>query len=373
MKLSFCAIVKNEARNLDRCLVSVKPYVSELIMVDTGSTDTTISIAQQHGARISAFEWCNDFAAARNYAKSLATGDWILTLDADEELVSLTDDWMETLQKLAERDILAFAIKLRDVVALETSMDAIRLFRNLPEMQYQEAYHEYLAYAGQPLSLRGDSIQPLQGIEIVHYGYAPEVIVEKSALRIPMLEHLRQKEDLSLMLLWSLSGMYEATQRLEQAQNCYWEAWERLLPHLLSGEMPEDTRSVPSWLYSIAVRSLEEDVETSQLICERGMEWFPDFPPLFYLNGLILKTMGAAAESISYFEHCLHAGQTHNYSKAEPFDQALITVYPACDLGTVYLELKEPQKAIAAFELALSFDPNYGPAQEQLAIAQAQL
>jgi glycosyltransferase involved in cell wall biosynthesis len=50
----------------------------------------TIAIAQQYGAKVSHFEWCNDFAAARNYSASLATGDWILTLDADEELIVQT-------------------------------------------------------------------------------------------------------------------------------------------------------------------------------------------------------------------------------------------------------------------------------------------
>ncbi len=71
MKLSFVAIVKNEALNLARCLTSAKPYVNELIVVDTGSTDETIANAMEYGAKINHFEWCDDFAAARNYACSL--------------------------------------------------------------------------------------------------------------------------------------------------------------------------------------------------------------------------------------------------------------------------------------------------------------
>jgi glycosyltransferase involved in cell wall biosynthesis len=101
MNLSFVAIVKNEAQNLDRCLASVKPYVDELIVVDTGSTDETIAIAQQYGAKVSHFEWCDDFALARNYACSLASGDWILTLDADEELEVSQENWTTQLSESA--------------------------------------------------------------------------------------------------------------------------------------------------------------------------------------------------------------------------------------------------------------------------------
>jgi tetratricopeptide (TPR) repeat protein len=164
--------------------------------------------------------------------------------------------------------------------------------------------------------------------------------------------------------------MYEATDALDHSQGCYEEAWERLVPHLLTGELPQDTRSVRSWLYSLAVRSLQaEDIETSQFICEQGIKWFPDHPPLFYLSGLILKMSESINDSIPYFEHCLEAGKTGNYSKLEPFDQALITVYPAFDLGTVYLALEQIENAIAAFTLALAFDPSFTAAQEQLAIA----
>lgn len=366
MKLSFCAIVKNEAKNLGRCLASVRPYVDELVIVDTGSTDDTVAIAQQYGATVSNFEWCNDFAAARNYANSLVTGNWILTLDADEELIvhSKTD----FLQALSTG--IAYVLVRREYGVHDTELQVIRLFKHHSGLEYHYPYHEHLFYEGQPLANNHPFVQPLTSIEIMHYGYADEILIEKSISRLPMLENLRATEGISLMLLWSLSGMYEATNALEQAQDCYLEAWERLLPNLLTGELPQDIRSVPSWLYSLAVRSLQaEDVETSQHICEQGMQWFPDFPPLFYLNGLILKMLGVGAESISYFEHCIEVGKAGNYSKIEPFEQSLITLYPAFDLGSVYLELQQTEKAIAAFTLALSFDPTHAQAQEQRAIA----
>jgi glycosyltransferase involved in cell wall biosynthesis len=83
-KLSLAMIVKNESRCLGRCLQSVRGVVDEIVVADTGSTDDTIKIAREFGAKISNFEWVDDFAAARNFALRQAAGDWILVLDADE-------------------------------------------------------------------------------------------------------------------------------------------------------------------------------------------------------------------------------------------------------------------------------------------------
>ena len=84
--LSLCMIVKNEEHFLPMCLDSVKGYVDEIIIVDTGSTDTTVKIAEKYNAKIYHHPWENSFSKARNYSLKYATGDWILILDADEEI-----------------------------------------------------------------------------------------------------------------------------------------------------------------------------------------------------------------------------------------------------------------------------------------------
>ncbi|MCL1908715.1 MAG: glycosyltransferase [Holophagaceae bacterium] len=86
MKLSLAMIVKNEADNLGRCLDSVKGLVDEMVIIDTGSTDSTIEIAKRYGARVEKFGWTGNFAEARNVSLSHCSGDWILVLDADEML-----------------------------------------------------------------------------------------------------------------------------------------------------------------------------------------------------------------------------------------------------------------------------------------------
>lgn len=84
--ISLCMIVKNEEPVLARCLDSVASMMDEIIIVDTGSTDRTKEIAAQYTSRIYDFTWCDDFSAARNYAFSLATMDYIYCPDADEYL-----------------------------------------------------------------------------------------------------------------------------------------------------------------------------------------------------------------------------------------------------------------------------------------------
>jgi glycosyltransferase involved in cell wall biosynthesis len=86
-RLALVMIVRDEARCLERCLASARPWVDEMLVLDTGSVDASIDIARCAGARVERFEWRDDFAAARNAALALSRADWNLVLDADEWIV----------------------------------------------------------------------------------------------------------------------------------------------------------------------------------------------------------------------------------------------------------------------------------------------
>lgn len=85
VRLSVCVITYNEEANIRRTLASVKEIADEMIVVDSGSTDNTVTLARDLGAKVFAEEW-KGFAAQKNSAIAKATGDWILSLDADEEV-----------------------------------------------------------------------------------------------------------------------------------------------------------------------------------------------------------------------------------------------------------------------------------------------
>jgi glycosyltransferase involved in cell wall biosynthesis len=92
-------IVRNEETALPACLSCLKNLVDEMIIVDTGSTDDTMAIARSFGARVFEFKWIDDFAAARNYAFSKATCDYIYSADADETLDEPNIEKFKTLKK----------------------------------------------------------------------------------------------------------------------------------------------------------------------------------------------------------------------------------------------------------------------------------
>src|SRR5205085_1718017 len=83
-RVSLCMIARNEERFLPACLDAVRAAVDEIVLVDTGSTDRTVAIAESYGARVLHERWDDDFSAPRNVSLRAATGDWILVLDADE-------------------------------------------------------------------------------------------------------------------------------------------------------------------------------------------------------------------------------------------------------------------------------------------------
>lgn len=365
-KLSLCVIVKNEAQNLPRCLESVKPYVDETIVVDTGSSDNTVEIAQSYGAKVKYFQWCDDFAAARNYAISQASGEWILMLDADEQLVVESTDFLAEIT--ASSEIVGYVIPYIEVTDLSEATPSYRtaLFRNIPDLKYIGRFHEYLKYYNPNKSL--NYIGNLKNIKILHYGFNKEQLQIKNISRnIPMLERIRQEEGLSIRLLTTLAGMYKDTQQLEKARECSQEIFERLLPHLLEGIPPDEFLFIPDTMYVLGVQFLDrQDDETARLLCQRGLEWCPNYPPLNYLAGAILRSLGFTLGAITYFENCLALGQQETYYKGESFDLNFMTLYPAYDLGCIFMEMELWQKALTAFELAVSFDPNFTEAKDKI-------
>lgn len=156
--ISCCVITKNEERHLDRCLSSVKSIASEIIVVDSGSTDATRSIAEQHKATIIEIEWINDFSHARNIAIEKAREPWILFLDADESL----KDGADLINKLSKlkADVGGVVLSRYDhFINPETGkqttvpVGTVRLFRNNPKIKFEYHVHEVVGPSVQKAGL----------------------------------------------------------------------------------------------------------------------------------------------------------------------------------------------------------------------------
>ncbi len=142
--LSFCMIVKNEERDLPGCLASVRELASELIIVDTGSTDGTVRVATDRGAKVLPFDFTKvDFAAARNCGIGHAKGQWILVLDADERLETGGAEKIKEL--IAKNENAGYFLERHnhasDAVTAITD-HVVRVFPNRAEYRYRGRVHE---------------------------------------------------------------------------------------------------------------------------------------------------------------------------------------------------------------------------------------
>jgi len=187
--ISLCMIVKNEEKYLEGCLQSVQDLVSEIIIVDTGSTDKTIEIAQKFGARVIHHTWNDDFAEARNKGLAQATQPWILYLDADERLRSQYHDSVREAVFSNQAD--AFYIKIfspvRGVLGDVPHVQAYpRLFRKKPGVKFVGRVHEQITPSLQAIKARFATLN----VEIEHLGYAlsDEELKQKIKRNLEFLE-----------------------------------------------------------------------------------------------------------------------------------------------------------------------------------------
>ena len=177
MTLSLSMIVRNEAERIAACLESVRGFADELVVLDTGSTDDTVAIAERCGAVVHTMAWPGDFAPARNEALRHVHGDWVLVLDADELLIPEAREPLRQL--MAEPDLLLINLLRFERGALQSPYSNVsRLFRRHRAIQWSGAYH----------SMVDDSVAALLQADphwrvadcpvpaLLHDGYRPELL-----------------------------------------------------------------------------------------------------------------------------------------------------------------------------------------------------
>lgn len=183
--LSLCMIVKNEESQIQGCLREAFAYCSEMIVLDTGSTDRTMDIAKAEGANVHQFEWCDDFSVARNKALEHVRGDWILVLDADERISP--EHWQLLLKTIKasrhtaydlcqlnytnQMNVVSFVANDKRYADFAkypgyTTSWLTRLFRRDANFQFSGRVHEHL-YA-QNILVQGDHLP----VDIHHHGLA---------------------------------------------------------------------------------------------------------------------------------------------------------------------------------------------------------
>ncbi len=162
VKISAFIIAKNEETGIGEALKSLVSFCDEIIVVDTGSTDRTKEKAFEFTDKVFDFEWIDDFAAARNFALSKCTGDWIIWLDADDRIAPAMQAEIKKLISRAEKEHDGFFIKYSYSKA--KSLLVPRIFRNGSGLKFKMPVHEYLDIPENLLA----RFKTEPGIEIVH-------------------------------------------------------------------------------------------------------------------------------------------------------------------------------------------------------------
>lgn len=346
-------IVKNEAANLQRCLDSVVDVVDDMIVVDTGSTDETVAIAQDCGAHIYTYDWCNDFAAARNYALQYVQSDWILVLDADECLVSAIIPQLRTA--IQQPDTLAVTLLRYEVGAQQSPYSLLsRLFRNHPQITFVRPYHELI----------DDSVVAIQ-VQEPHWqvGYIPEVAIKHFG--------------------------YQANEIA--SQNKHQRACQIMSTALVQN--PQD-----AYLCSKLGALYVEMGQTQQGLdlLHRGLQLHPLEPSilyeLYYHLGYTYARCGQIQLAFQHYQNAvaqdlpdlLKIGAYNNWANllkqqgqlaaACQHYRRVIAIQPDLaighyNLGLTLREMGELQGAIAAYQHALQKQPDYAEAYQNLGVA----
>jgi tetratricopeptide (TPR) repeat protein len=218
--ISLCMIVRDEARDLSRCLASVAQVVDEMVVFDTGSRDATVRIATAHGARVVQGTWNQDFAVARNSAMAHAMGDWLLILDADEELDGADRRQLRAVVEGARWEAGRLRVRnLQPPGALCGFYDAriTRLFRNRPEYRYEGAIHEQIT----PAVLRAGGTVADVDLTIIHHGYVGRNAQgggERSTRNLALLEQMIAAGSKDPYVYYHIGATYKSLHRTPAAR-----------------------------------------------------------------------------------------------------------------------------------------------------------
>lgn len=366
-------IVKNEATNLPRCLESLQAIAHEIIVIDTGSTDDTIAIAQQYGAQVHQIEWNHDFAAARNESLKYATQEWILVLDADERLANGIDTTLKAAMQSAE--VLVINLVRQEIGAAQSPYSLVsRLFRNHPQIRFSRPYHAMIDDSVADI-LRCDpkwQVIQLTEVAILHDGYQADAIASRDKLNkarlamerflvehpgdpyvcsklgalyvqmgrspqgIDLLERGLKHNDLNppvrYELHYHLGIAYRQMKHLEQAAQQYQLAIQQpILPALKLG----------AYNNLGSLRQATGDFEGAKAVYEKALAIDPQFAIGHYNLGMVLKAQGKFVEAIASYQRAIELNPIH----AEAYQ----------NLGVAYLKLGQVQEGLAVFKRAIAF------------------
>ena len=354
-RVSVCLIVKNEEDHIGRCLASVKGIASQIVVVDTGSTDKTVEIAKQNGAEVYHFEWNDNFSDARNKAHEYARGDWVLILDADEELDA--DSQKKLAEDMSASNILGFRIPICNLHESDDSVTYVpRLFRNAPALFFVGRVHEQI-YASVIARKAEWGMEAVLGTaKIVHHGYDPGLVKRRQKIRrnLRLLERAIKEmpNEAALVMNYGLDLVNDG--RLEEGLVQYKRAFRLMEPHPAESILPE-VRERLMTIYGVHLLRAERFEEVVEVMTSRLANDCGPTASVHFLAGAALMKLGKAAEAIPHFMDCL---EKRNEPTLTPPCQQIFKGGPRHLIAECFSKLGQHDEAEGSFKAALAEDPN---------------
>ncbi|MFB5269708.1 glycosyltransferase [Paenibacillus enshidis] len=342
--ISLCMIVRNEEKYLPKCLSSVQRIVDEIIIVDTGSTDDTVAIAKAFGAKVIQMPWQDSFADARNRSFEEATGDWILWLDADEEMdVNEADKLKELLTRDAIREQRIEGIQFVfynyvDGGGVESVL-LHRMVRNRPQYRFEERVHEQIL----PNMLKSNPHLQLGQVDIHihHYGYLSQNVVRQGKIQrnVALLQQaISEHPDIptySYNLGVELFRSKDFAGAVESFDTFLNKSADLPVPLVSSAHKYRLTALVELGRY----HDLIQDSMAS-------ISQFPGFTDLYHLRAIGFSSLGETGEAIDVLRKALSMGPAE---EGYPSIAGHGTFLTCLDLGKLYEHVGNPRDADVYF------------------------
>ena len=344
-RLSLCMIVRNEEQRLGRCLESVQGLVDEIIVVDTGSEDHTVQVAEGFGAEVHHFKWVDNFAAARNESLRYATGDWVLWLDADDVLPAEEHGKIRRAMRMGKDR--GFFFILEDNGYEQVSCLQLRLFPNLPGVRFDMPVHEQVTPS---LAELGVQCVPTH-IKVVHTGYvSPEVVRRKKDRYLEIMKRWLVEHPEDYIVRSHIALTYHTTGRLDEAIREYHEI-------VRNSRCKDDENWV---IYTTSLLFLgrsflrKEAYEEALRYLKQAEEADPDYILTKLSLGECYTKMENPETALGYVHSLLESGYQATFF---PIDRRGLECAAHLLLGQNYEMLNRFQEALAEYEEALRVDP----------------
>ncbi len=346
--VSVCIIAKNEEKRIERLLSSLKPYDFELVVVDTGSTDATKTLAAKYTSCIYDFTWCDDFSAARNFSLSKASHDWILMLDCDEWVEHLDLEELDYFRKHLSHA--AGSVTRRNLTGTPDAPAAIvtdqtERFFSRKLFTYTGTIHEQLT----PKFEKTFETYLLNTV-IGHDGYlmTEDERAAKSRRNITLLEKQLLQKPGDTYTLYQLGKGYEMIQDAENACLCFEKA--------LRPDLDFSLAYTQELLLSYGETLLDRGEFAKALKLEAFQKYCTDTADFTYLMGLIYLKNERYEQALDAFEKAL----TFERANREGANSFL-----------AYYEIGKILSMISEWEMAANYFRrcgSYPPAQRALQI-----